>query len=63
MNIITSSSILGLFEFHFVCLRLFHKIFWTILNKVRQAFCLPFDRIAQDQMDELAWFFFFMLPC
>ncbi len=56
-----SSFILGLFKVHFACFRLFHRILQTIQNKVRQGFYLPFDQIAWDLMDELAWFIFLLL--
>lgn len=35
--------ILGLFEVCFMCPQLFHKIFRTIQDEMRQAFHLPFD--------------------
>jgi hypothetical protein len=45
-----------------MCPLLFHKIPQAIQDEVKQAFHLPFDRIAQYLMDELAWFLFFLLP-
>lgn len=57
-----SNSILGLFEFHFTCFCLFHRIFRAIQDEVRQAFRLPFNQIAQDPTDELTWYLFFLLP-
>ncbi len=56
-----SSSILGLFEFRFMCSHLFYKILQAIQNKVKQAFCSPLDQIAWDPTDKLVWFFFFLL--
>jgi len=40
------SSILGLFEFHFMCPHLFHRVLLTIQDKVKQACRLPLDRIT-----------------
>ncbi len=57
-----SNSILGLFEYHFACLCLFHKILRTIQDEIKQAFCLPLDRIAWDPTNELTWFLFLLLP-
>jgi hypothetical protein len=48
-----SNSILGLFEFHFMCFCLFYRIFRAIQDEVRQVFCLPFNQIARDPTDEL----------
>jgi hypothetical protein len=41
-----SNSILGLFEFCFMCSHLFYKIPQAIQNKVKQAFRSPLDQIA-----------------
>jgi hypothetical protein len=38
-----SSSILGLFESHFTCLHLFHRIPQAIQNEVMQTFHLPLN--------------------
>jgi hypothetical protein len=40
---VQSSSILGLFESHFVCFHFFHRIPQAIQEEVKKAFCLPFD--------------------
>ncbi len=41
------SSILGLVESHFACLRLSYKILRAIQDDVRKAFRLPFDQIVR----------------
>ncbi len=40
---------------------LFHRIFRAIQDEIKQVFCLLFDQIAQDPMDDLAWFLFLLL--
>jgi hypothetical protein len=57
-----SSSILGLFEFHFTCPHLFHRVLRTIQDEVKQAFRLPLDQIFQDPTYKLAWLLFLLLP-
>jgi hypothetical protein len=52
---------LGLFESCFRCLCLFHKNLRTIQDKVKKAFYLSLDQIAQNLTNELTWFFFFLL--
>jgi hypothetical protein len=56
------SSILGLFESHFACLCLFHRVPWTIQDEIKHAFHLPLDRIARDPTNKLTWFLFLLLP-
>jgi hypothetical protein len=60
---VQSSSILGFFEFHFVCPRLFHKIPQAIQDKVKQAFHLPLDHIVRDPTNELKCFIFLLSSC
>jgi hypothetical protein len=40
------NSILGLFEFRFACLHLFHSIPRAIHDEIKQAFRLPYDQIV-----------------
>jgi hypothetical protein len=47
---------LGLFEIHFTCLCLFHKILQAIQDEVRQAFHLPLDQIVRNLTNKLMWF-------
>jgi hypothetical protein len=56
------NSILTLFEFHFMCRCLFHRIPQAIEDEVRQTFHLPLNRITRNSTDELTWFLFSYCP-